>query len=905
MTQTHRYRILGVMLVAVSVLFINSTVYAATCSNEEKETLLDEMEDKCTKRNLSSYYSIKLQPTTAPKTSDGKVTYYIHSANLNIEGTHKFEIVRILAGGHGFETTDGTSTGILKNPIKFTSKKGVNISVKPGTDGEVSVRVKLVYAKGGTYENCLGTSNQYKKYANKDQIKKCNYSGTFKVDLSTISGDPDYDDFEYSQEIQEQADSFLKNIKNNLQDTTRYKEWSAIYNHSGVIEKQVENDEVNVGEIQCDYKNRSMTEVEGHDDPKDPTDDPYYPNKKYYRTSHKTDPVQAVYKYNYTSGKTVTTKDNVCSPICKEAVRVEYGPPVASKAGLCFEYKVKVTSYVVCEPGVIKELPQTKYNVCTPAPYCENGLPRYSRQAGPNEEYESCINECDGGKYTRSCSDKCYKKVYGNKKSDNKQLSNAVANASLTNLANDDEEYKCDEPDGCYTYDLNGHITWKTKFSQAAISQNYLLGYGRWYRDNNYQVKEARTSAEYLPDKMGIPRAHYITGTDCDDVCYWTGCSKKTYLNESEARKDMDANFESWKAAVTACAAKAKCTTTTAEYTIKTDYTTKKGEQMEIDFPYSATPVKKHDDKITPQELKSLGTEDGKCGGQTAKNEPENEGQNIILNYDGCYKKCNNKNWYMTEWSYPGTWVNNKSGAISYINKAGNDAWHLDKNKFCTPLNIKTVNNSWWVWKLVDDCPTEKNYYKNINEPDFNITAQTKKFGYFKWNIDIKCFYAVRNETVNEKGNDDCKSTTLPKCNSKSGDCPENETNSVNNYEFRIIDSNNMFPDREPGFNYSADAAATVDKEPINPSGFVQSIQERQEDTYSDKYLDYYFELDKIDLAEIRSFTKTEKGNNYNSFPGNISNKSEQRAIYESPLIEKLAKKVNDSTRYKVYGRDY
>ena len=49
-----------------------------------------------------------------------------------------------------------------------------------------------------------------------------------------------------------------------------------------------------------------------------------------------------------------TVKENVtCNAKCEEIVSVEYGAPVASTAGLCFEYKVQVTSRVNCEADTL------------------------------------------------------------------------------------------------------------------------------------------------------------------------------------------------------------------------------------------------------------------------------------------------------------------------------------------------------------------------------------------------------------------------------------------------------------------------------------------------------------------------------------------------------------------------
>ena len=101
------------------------------------------------------------------------------------------------------------------------------------------------------------------------------------------------------------------------------------------------------------------------------------------------------------SVSTSTTKQT-----CEENVTVTYGPPVASKAGLCFEYKVKVESKVNCETEFTAAQPEPEdYEICTPDGSCNGGA--YHSASGPNDEFDSCVSSCDGGKYTQKCIDKC------------------------------------------------------------------------------------------------------------------------------------------------------------------------------------------------------------------------------------------------------------------------------------------------------------------------------------------------------------------------------------------------------------------------------------------------------------------------------------------------------------------
>lgn len=103
-----------------------------------------------------------------------------------------------------------------------------------------------------------------------------------------------------------------------------------------------------------------------------------------------------------------------CTVSCMEKFGVTYDPPQAIKAGLCFSYKVTVKSTVNCKTEIKSNIwPEKKINACKFKALCDIG----DNQAGPNDEFDSCIQDCDGGKYSQSCINKCYNKVYENKKS--------------------------------------------------------------------------------------------------------------------------------------------------------------------------------------------------------------------------------------------------------------------------------------------------------------------------------------------------------------------------------------------------------------------------------------------------------------------------------------------------------
>lgn len=585
------------------------------------------------------------------------------------------------------------------------------------------------------------------------------------------------------------------------------------------------------------------------------TGDDYYVNKDYYYAKEeKTENIE--YTYHYTSGKTETSSGGSCTRTCEESVVVEYGPPVASKAGLCFEYKVRVTSRVVCD-AALKLKPPTTPGICTPTPYC-NQISGHTHQGGPNEDFEKCIQKCDGGKYSSSCSNKCYNEVYGNDSDNAHPLAIRYGNSSIVQKI-----WSASFPGYTGSYEWSdGSIVWSGE------------GYGRWYQE----FEDARTRADHGNYNVysGFKKNDFGNGNHCQDNCYWSGCSENSYLNEEEAAEDTISNMEKYNQAIATCKASASCTTKTAEFTIGVDYTDTEDKEHTVDFPLESS-------KVDKAKLPSHG--EG-FNGTTSGTEifipeltitPEDQD-----GYAGCYDDASARNWYQVAWSFPGTWINNKTGEISYVDKSNNTAWHKEEDKFCMPLNAKSVNTNWWQWKVVD-----RNTNVDPGAIKYNIHAATTDFGYFGWNFDFKCFYALQNEEIVPPGSPDCPDGKCPPCT--GDDCKT--TISTEDYVFRVVDLVDLFPKgdattdknesnlngvgRRPGYNWTLDALHNDDKlavealsgknpqYPIDPIALIGEIQKNGDSIYSDEYLDYRITLDSEALKYLRDYNQKHKYTDY------------------------------------------
>lgn len=618
---------------------------------------------------------------------------------------------------------------------------------------------------------------------------------------------------------------------------------------------------------------------------KDKTSSDYYANKDYYYAKEE-DTENIEYTYHYTSGETEKVSGGSCTRVCEEATVVEYGPPVASKAGLCFEYKIRVTSRVVCNSS-LELKPPTTPGICTPTPYC-NQISGNTHQGGPNEDFEKCIQSCDGGKYSESCSNKCYKEVY---ESDEETYDPLALHYGEDSLVQKMWSSTFPGYTGRYKWQ-NGSIVWEGE------------GYARWYQE----FEDARTRNDHGAYNVysGFKKEDFGNGNHCQDNCYWAGCSTNSYLNEEDAAQDTINNMKKYNQAIATCSASASCTTKTAEFTIGVDYTDTDGNKHTVDFPLSSS-------KVDSSKLPSHG--EG-FNGSTSGTEifipeltitPEDKD-----GYAGCYDDASAKNWYQVAWSFPGTWINNKTGEISYVDKTGNAAWHEQKDKFCVPLNAASVNTKWWEWKLLG-----KNYSDSEIEADlknnYNIHASTTDFGYFGWNFDFSCFYALKNEEISTTDGGGCEGE----------DC--STTISTEDYVFRIVDLNDLFPKgsddtennqskisatgRQPGYNWTLDAANDGDqttafslqsKNPeygINPIELIKNIQAKGNSIYSDEYLDYRITLESDDIKYLRDYNKNHK---YTDYQGSTAVKNGVTSYYSNIISHFKGTKDFERAEYGV-----
>ena len=939
--KTRYKRILGLFVLTFIILFGGSMFTSAADIKDEVKGSCKLLLEASTQSGFwSDRYSISLNY------NDTKDQYEISMADTAPDGVNKDKIAFRLRLLDTFETeeeepnfkakTDGgvsysggainrfiKSGGVVLKPGgKIVIDKGVVSGPLPGlhasltAEGFTDSEFKSCGVKTEDIEVNLfievSTSNAYSGGTVKSDISSSSFSAIDYIDCTNYESF-DHEGFDYK----------FCYAKAKAIETNRSYDFGKLDNgnYTGLSyeKKWGKNDPF---KFKCAYKykkNGVEKAIDSQTEDVLKNDSEYYleENTQYIYGKGDLDVSAGTYTYHYEKG--TKTEEAKCSITCEESVVVEYGPPVASKAGLCFQYKVKVTSRVSCQQKEGGITVPREANWCTPTPLCVHSGGSTYRQGGPNEQFDACVNKCDKGKYTDKCVNKCYKKVYGKKGANKTDTTLALYEARK--IADNDNDGIMDAPKYRYK-DGTNEIIWDygrndgiryPKISEGLdpTTHNYIADVDpTWHKHNKWGCGDLTGYTAY--HETGIPKK-----TTCTDTCSWIGCKgDNIYLNEEQAQMDVEANKEVYERLEKECKAAASCTSTTAEFTISVDYTQKgKSEKKTINFPYTSMDAKNKD------QLSSHGSEnkDSIINTSTADN-------TTILKYDGCYKDEDQKRWYQTEWTFPGTWINNKTYEISYkpVKTIG---WRAEPNKYCVPLNAKDVNTKWWLYYYAtkysnngayavnnkdyinnsEDCKTKSdgtsdkadkakscNYgsatftsddAKNI---EYNIHATTKRFGYFGWYIDVDCFYALYEGF-------DCSNNSNNKQGSNNSRIKANKTCTDGNSEYRVraVDLKNLFPSsdgskltstdttgRSPGYNWSKYATQETKDTAYQsfPEKYTKWIQSKGYSVYSDQYLDYYIPLTKEEINKIKK-----AGKNYTDYKGSVDVGS--TTIYKSDLI--------------------
>ncbi len=622
--------------------------------------------------------------------------------------------------------------------------------------------------------------------------------------------------------------------------------------------------------------------------------------------------------HTYTQIKDMSEGD--CRKECREVLTVEFSPPVATQAGMCFQYVVDIKSKVECKAQYTGKLRVPKRpEVCNIVPWCVNGYTD-GTHGGPLEEFDSCVQKCDGGEYSQKCINQCYEEIYdttieeATKKMENtkyafRQLSDELVsyedsevlkvasqgcpnNISKCNYKDWDDvlavyNRRQQNPSGYYqktsgtwkwvqsSKKVNGVKSYHSDIAQfyfrsPRVTQTTLMLLNTFdYQDQfGYKKYKASTSGDgiLMKDKQkSSPDATSVDDADCTDKCAfhnWLGCTGKdgkiTTLTKEQADQEFQEAVKEYIAAKDRCeGSKPECTTEETVYTI------------------SATETVNGKDK----------THNYTANQKLNQKDPLEDERGIVKQTSGTCMGGEKSPWqedYHTKISFPKLYQNMKTGRHTpWFEGIIEEHYVYAGENFCTATNSGPVNTAWYYWKvdLGGTTPATGSLNTQIEKETItNIHSTIRNYGYLGWNFDIGCWFAqIKKPTNQDPPNSpdnptpDCGDNCKPpeEYNDDDGKTP------VNDFIFRTVSLTNLFPNREAGFNWNANSKNLiyeVDNNnkslyPVDPESLIVDIEKNGDSIYDedkkDEFLDYEIILDKATINQIRSYNSAQ-GSYYN-----------------------------------------
>ena len=654
-----------------------------------------------------------------------------------------------------------------------------------------------------------------------------------------------------------------------------------------------------------------------------------------------------------------TTTSNNCRITCKEKVEVNFSDPVATQAGMCFQYLIEIKSKVECSANYTEPMPTVAKSVCYPTPVCKSGSKSYDA-GGPSEEFDMCVSDCDGGDYTQKCINKCYSKVYEGKGSAKKTSDNTLTHDDVIKLSPladvydgllETRQMKDLDCPGQYNNDTGNYDVRKETLYN--FMQNDPHGYysgSNWISDyssdeicslgpyyfrsedatqktiNMWNGSESYSddSGHYANNGNGILKELYDDGDTCDEECNWENlCDSNTALTQAQAQRALAEEKEEWLKNKQACESKAAtCNNETTKYQIVVD---------NLDGNDSKNDTDKSDwqeEFNSEQKLNSTNV--------------TGEFPDMVILTDGDCEDGEDDPWnYHNIITFPGIWINNKTGQTAHSIQPGyEDFYTYAGNQYCTKFNSVPVNTAWYNWKVNQNgdpnALTDSEKQEITDSIDMNIRGSIDNYGYFGWNFDVECFYALYRDPATIPGSDPSDPSTPddpgnPNTPTNDDDVPEGESPTTN-YKFRTVALDNLFPSsvtptsadnkdieasnlinkveslrgngamlvaddtREVGFNWTC--AATNLENPdylVQPVTTLNNIQALGDSIYEgNDYLDYHIRLTPETMNKIRDYN--DKYDSYAQPTGNNSgevltagnDKTSGITVYRSYLLHRV-----------------
>lgn len=566
--------------------------------------------------------------------------------------------------------------------------------------------------------------------------------------------------------------------------------------------------------------------------------------------------------------------------LCTETVTVTFDTPKAlSAAGAAFTYPSTITVSRQCTPYQVIA-PQFKTQ-CKYTVECWGGPANHTGEAGagPNDEFDSCIMQCDGGSYTQNCIDSCYNSVYENQATD----------SLITSFNFFTENYTSTEKTASISECTSSNIgkVWPGKTRLPLSSCSYDTG--------NIHAGGGSCTDTTCTSTHGITYTYLdscnatgdIQGTACYEVftssplpnCIevfnrggtWYVGNTNTPYTDAYAIQEYEkliaqSNLEYSKLQV--AMQQFKDNENSIDIAIKDSYTSEthgpeSGYEAVIKYSYVDKETGEQS-YLTAEEYKqktgtdpTLGTATTYGSSQTIQYANHGQAENYqsitIQGYEV------NKSY---EIILPEMYVSNvnigdyKYGLTTNDEKAG---YTNGGNKYYTHILSPGINDVlvWDNYTAVSDLKSEHSITNNIK-----VTYSLGTWNQIQ-NSTIDCFYGIPDNST---------FTPEPECtgeNCYNQPCGSNDICDNNGliYIWRTIDLYDMFPanetlsggERQPRWNWSSAAIdVTNQRYPVNPEKVIDDVESKGDTIYgNDEELDYKIILTRQNLRNLRSYNAT------------------------------------------------
>ena len=608
---------------------------------------------------------------------------------------------------------------------------------------------------------------------------------------------------------------------------------------------------------------------------------------------------------------------------CTESISIEYDDPKAVEAGMGFAYNATVKVNRTCTPIKIKE-PEQLPN-CTYGVQCYGPDHNGDAAAGPNEDFDTCINNCDGGKYSQSCINSCYNSVYEN----NSYLSANYTKNNVNFLTAGNKKYQV---------------------RRLASSSAYAGGLPR----TGKEISNNRDSGCYVAPGTTIDQGHLRCVLDGVDFAFEDSCNGNTtcygvYTNypcsgsgggSDEYENKVKASIEEYKLVMAAIREFNSETINNEKYemVIEEEYNKQSNGSYLKDTTifdnkgsnYTIKSVDKTSDPKRSNISTTKVTSDLSGLSEETKKSVEVDTSSITLERTITV-------------SVGDSFIDRVTGDVLYNSKnksslGNNLQYESGNNKYFTKINTRVVNN-YVYWPYYDKTNTSDStdiYTKNIHVRFYNI-GTWNQWGTEGTGINVDCLYGTDSGLV---CTDSCCEPPCPTpcpdgvcptptpcpdgvCPTPTpcpdGECPEKTPPTTTTptptpgtgfrYIFRPITLTDMFPNnRNPRFNWTGtitsdgkatNAALTKDKSgysyAVDPEKLISSIQSKGYSIYTDSSeVDYEFTLTKENIRNIRKYNKSVKdynndgSKNYLDYNMSCYTNAKQQVVCTSKFLDNV-----------------